>query len=127
MKGTRNKLCRRAWGWGFGQFLGVYPLLRVWLITVPPLRRVTFGKRPKSNQKVFALTFGPLAKARGSFAPGSILAQRLRFAPLLLHSLCTTASYGRCAPTPGSIPPLSLPMGPARQDQKAVLELALIV
>jgi hypothetical protein len=41
--------------------VGVYPFLRVLLVTVPPLRRVTFGKRPKSNQKVFALTFGPLA------------------------------------------------------------------
>ena len=48
--------------WGstlFDRFLGAYPLLRVLLIMVPPLRRVTFGKRPKSNQKVFALTFGP--------------------------------------------------------------------
>ncbi|CAI8897608.1 hypothetical protein EMIT0347P_40463 [Pseudomonas sp. IT-347P] len=31
--------------------LGVYPLLRVLLIRVPPLRRVTFDKRLKSNQK----------------------------------------------------------------------------
>ena len=29
----------------------VYPLFRAWRIKVPPLRRVTFGKRPKSNQK----------------------------------------------------------------------------
>jgi len=56
----------------------------------------------------------------GSFAAGSILAQRLRFASLHLHSLCPTASYGRCAPTPGSIPPLSLPTSPVdqKQDQK---------
>ena len=91
--------------------LGVYPFFWVLRLAVSPLRRVPFGKRPKRNQKVFALTFGPLAEARGSFAPGSILAQRLRFASLHLHSLCTTASYGRCAPTPGSIPPLSLPTG----------------
>ncbi|CAI8731606.1 hypothetical protein EMIT0P265_120075 [Pseudomonas zeae] len=31
--------------------LGGYPLLRVLLIRVPPLRRVTFYKRLKSNQK----------------------------------------------------------------------------
>jgi len=31
--------------------LGVYPLLRVLLIRVPPLRRVTFSWRRKSNQK----------------------------------------------------------------------------
>ncbi|CAI8894535.1 exported hypothetical protein [Pseudomonas zeae] len=31
--------------------LGVYPLLRGLLIRVPPLRRVTFYKRLKSNQK----------------------------------------------------------------------------
>ena len=30
---------------------GVYPFLRVWLITVSPLRRVTFSRRRKSNQK----------------------------------------------------------------------------
>jgi len=103
--------------------LGVYPFLRVLLVTVPPLRRVTFGKRrnagpAQSNQKVFALTFGPLAEARGSFAPGSILAQRLRFASLHLLPLCLAAPDGRCAPTPGSIPPLSLPTSPVDQDQK---------
>ena len=35
--------------------------------------------------------------------------QRLRFASLHLLSLCLAAPNGRCAPTPGSIPPLSLP------------------
>ena len=42
---------------GFG-VLGVYPLLRVLLITVPPLRRVTFSKRRKSNQKGFPPAYG---------------------------------------------------------------------
>ncbi len=71
---------------------------------------------PKSNQN--ALLLRSALAGSGSFAPGSILAQRLRFASLHLHSLCTTASYGRCAPTPGSIPPLSLPTSPVSQDQK---------
>ena len=71
---------------------------------------------PKSNQNA-----GPLRSAlagSGSFAPGPIRAQRLRFASLHLLPLCLAAPAGRCAPTPGSIPPLSLPMGPVRQDQK---------
>jgi len=54
----------------------------------------------------------------GSFAPGLIRAQRLRFASLHLLPLCLAAPDGRCAPTPGSIPPLSLPTSPVDQDQK---------
>ncbi|CAI8716618.1 hypothetical protein EMIT0P265_110050 [Pseudomonas zeae] len=74
--------------------MGEYPLLRVLLLAVPLLQRVTFGKRPKSNQKVCALTFGPLAGARGSFAPGSIRGHRFRFASLHLLSMCSTSSNG---------------------------------
>ncbi|CAI8931922.1 hypothetical protein EMIT0P260_60120 [Pseudomonas sp. IT-P260] len=48
-----------------------YPLLRVLLITVPPLRRVTFSKRRKGNPKGFTLTFGPRLGS-GSFAAGFI-------------------------------------------------------
>ena len=70
---------------------------------------------PKRNQK--ALLLRTALAGSGPFAPGSIRAQRLRFASLHLLPLCTTSSYGRCAPTPGSVPPLSLPMGPVRQDQ----------
>ncbi len=70
---------------------------------------------PKRNQK--ALLLRTALAGSGSFAPGSIPAQRLRFASLHLLPLCTTSSYGRCAPTPGSIPPLSLPMSLVRQDQ----------
>ncbi len=33
-------------------------------------------------------------------------------------SLCLAAPNGRCAPTPGSIPPLSLPTSPVDQDQE---------
>jgi hypothetical protein len=36
-------------------------------LTVPPLRRLTFGKRPKSKQKVLPLASGPTSS--GSLAP----------------------------------------------------------
>ena len=106
--------------------LGEYPLLRGLRLAVSPLRRLTFLQAPKKVSKKRLLLRSALAGS-GSFAPGSILAQRLRFASLHLHSLCTTASYGRCAPTPGSIPPLSLPTSPVDQKQDQALELALIV
>ncbi|MGF6132380.1 hypothetical protein ABIA54_001241 [Pseudomonas sp. EB276 TE3739] len=96
--------------------LGVYPFLRVLLITVPPLRRVTFFKRQKGNRK--GLLLRSALAGSGSFAAGSIRAQRLRFASLHLLPLCSTSSNGRCAPTPGSIPPLSLPTSPVDQDQE---------
>jgi len=96
--------------------LGEYPLLRVLRLAVSPLRRVTFSKRRKGNRK--GLLLRSALAGSGSFAPGLIRAQRLRFAPLHLLPLCTTASYGRCTPTPGSIPPLSLPTSPVNQDQK---------
>ncbi len=112
-------------------FWGVYPLLRVLLIRVPPLRRVTFSRRPecrprKKQPKRLAPTCGPLAGARGSFAPGLIRAQRLRFASLHLLSLCLAAPNGRCAPTPGSIPPLSFPTSPYRSRAAAELTLILL-
>ncbi len=79
-----------------------------------------FYKRLKKvSKKTLAPTYGPLAEARGSFAPGSIRAQRLRFASLHLLSLCLAAPNGRCAPPPGSIPPLSLPTSPYRSRSKA--------
>ncbi len=96
--------------------LGVYPFLRVLRIAVPPLRRVTFFKRQKGNRK--GLLLRSALAGSGSFAPGLIRAQRLRFASLHLLPLCSTSSNGRCAPTPGSIPPLSLPTSPVDQDQK---------
>jgi hypothetical protein len=39
----------------------------LFLLTVPPLRRVTFGSCPKSNQKVLPLASGPTSS--GSLAP----------------------------------------------------------
>ncbi|SDT12263.1 hypothetical protein SAMN05216579_2553 [Pseudomonas granadensis] len=70
---------------------------------------------PKRNQK--ALLLRSALAGSGPFAPGSIRAQRLRFASLHLLPLCLAAPDGRCAPTPGSIPALSLPMSLVRQDQ----------
>ena len=67
----------------------VYPLSAVVLIMVPPLRRVTFGKRrvsdhPKSNQKVLALPYGRLAKARRCPHSGTVLGAR-RDGPSMAH------------------------------------------
>jgi len=99
--------------------LGEYPLLRVLRLAVSPLRRLTFLQAPKKVSKKRLLLRSALAGS-GSFAPGLIRAQRLRFASLHLLPLCSTASNGRYAPTPGSIPPLSLPTSPVdqQQDQK---------
>jgi hypothetical protein len=96
--------------------LGVYPLLWVLRLAVSPLRRGTFSRRRKSTQK--GLLLRSALAGSGSFAAGSIRAQRLRFASLHLLPLCLAAPDGRCAPTPGSIPPLSLPTSPVDQDQK---------
>ncbi|MBB4058772.1 hypothetical protein FHY08_004789 [Pseudomonas koreensis] len=98
--------------------LGEYPFFALLRLAVSPLRRVTFFKRQKGNRK--GLLLRSALAGSGSFAPGSIRAQRLRFASLHLLPLCSTSSNGRCAPTPGSIPPLSLPTSPVdqQQDQK---------
>jgi hypothetical protein len=86
-----------------------------------------FYKRLKKvSKKTLAPTCGPLAGARGSFAAGSIRAQRLRFASLHLLSLCLAAPNGRCALSPGSIPPLSLPTSPYRSRAAAELTLILL-
>ncbi|CAI8776091.1 hypothetical protein EMIT0232MI5_160114 [Pseudomonas sp. IT-232MI5] len=73
--------------------LGEYPLLRVLLLAVSLLQRVPLANAPK-EPKVCALTFGPLAGARGSFAPASIRGHRFRFASLHLLSMCSTSSNG---------------------------------
>jgi len=95
--------------------LGVYPLLWVLRLAVSPLRRGTFSRRRKSTQK--GLLLRSALAGSGSFAAGSIRAQRLRFASLHLLPLCLAAPDGRCAPTPRSIPPLSLPTSPVDQKQ----------
>jgi hypothetical protein len=96
--------------------LGEYPFLRVRQLAVSPLRRGTFSRRRKSTQK--GLLLRSALAGSGSFAAGSIRAQRLRFASLHLLPLCLAAPDGRYAPTPGSIPPLSLPTSPVGQDQE---------
>jgi hypothetical protein len=59
------------------------------------------GKRLKKvSKKTLAPTFGPLAKARGSFAPGFIRGHRLRCASLHLLSMCSTSSNGATRPPP---------------------------
>jgi len=98
--------------------LGEYPFFAVLRLAVSPLRRVTFFRRQKGNPK--GLLLRSALAGSGSFATGLIRAQRLRFASLHLLPLCLAAPDGRCAPTPGSIPPLSLPTSPVdqKQDQK---------
>ncbi len=127
MAATNQFLCPTPfWLWGFfclgglradhaWVVLGAYPFLRVMRLAVSPLRRGTFSRRRKSTQK--GLLLRSALAGSGSFAPGSIRAQRLRFASLHLLPLCLAAPDGRCAPTPGSIPALSLPMSLVRQDQ----------
>jgi len=44
---------------GISSGFWAYPFFRVLRLMVPPLRRVTFYKRLKSNQKRFAPAFGP--------------------------------------------------------------------
>ncbi len=95
--------------------LGEYPFFAVLQLAVSPLRRVPFSDAKKEPK---GLLLRSALAGSGSFAPGSILAQRLRFASLHLLPLCLAAPDGRCAPTPGSIPPLSLPTSPVDQDQE---------
>ncbi len=122
-----------AWGcWWFKGSDGVGALAasgptRLWLFWVyirfcgcavwrfRPYGEALFPDAEKVPKKAWPLR-SALADS-GSFAPGPIRAQRLRFAALHLRPLCLAAPDGRCAPTPGSVPPLSLPMGPAWQDQ----------
>ncbi|BBP72324.1 hypothetical protein PHLH6_43280 [Pseudomonas sp. Seg1] len=106
---------------------------------VPPLRRVTFSRRRKSNQKGFTLTYGSRCGS-GSFAPGSIRGSSppVCFAapPLDVFGFAKRSLRSH----PGSIPPLSLPTGVEIKSgtranahcvewwrSRAVLELTLIV
>ena len=103
-----------------------YPLLRVLLIRVPPLRRVTFDKRLKSNQKGFTLTFGPRLGS-GSFAAGFIRGA----APTVCFAAPPLAVFGcakRSLRSHARINPSTQPSDVAGGSRsKALLELALIV
>ncbi len=83
---------------------GTYPFLRSRPLMVPPLRRVTFGKRPKSNQKVLPLrtAFAALRFPRSGvhqgastlvgFASTSIRCPRLRRGALRAIPLMNTGT-----------------------------------
>ncbi len=102
--------CRRSiardGGGGLATDLGrcTYPFLRSRPLRVPPLRRVTFGKRPKSNQKVLPLrtAFAALRFPRSGvhqgastpvgFASTSIRCPRLRRGALRAIPLMNTSA-----------------------------------
>ena len=79
--------------------LGAYPFLRVLPLAVSLLQRVPLANAPK-EPKVWAPAFGPLAGARGSFAPELIRGHRFRFASLHLLSMYSTSSNGASRPPP---------------------------
>jgi hypothetical protein len=100
-------------------FVGVYPLLRLWLLGVSPLRRLTFLQAPKKvSKKRWAPAFGPLAGARGSFVAGFIRGDRLRFAALHLLSICSTASNGAARLPPDESLHSACRRGLVDQDQE---------
>ena len=57
-------------------------------IPVPPLRRLTFGKRPKSKQKVLPLAFGPTSS--GSLAPSLLQGHAAKGHPWPIASLAAS-------------------------------------
>ncbi len=73
---------------------------------------------------LLAPDFKTIADFRRDSSP-AFTATRLRFASLYLLVMCLVSPNGRGAPTPGSIPPLSLPTGLSRS--RAAAELALIL
>ena len=103
--------------------LGAYSFLRVLLIRVPPLRRVTFSRRRKSNQKGFTLTFGPRLGS-GPFAPGFIRGA----SPPVCFAAPPLDVFG-CAKRSLRSPPAKSLHSACRRAlrSKAVLELTLIV
>ena len=73
---------------------------------------------------LLAPDFKTIADFRRDNSP-AFTAARLRFASLYLLVMCLVSPNRRGAPTPGSIPPLSLPTGLSRS--RAAAELALIL
>jgi len=78
--------------------LGAYPLLAWAGITVPLLQRVTFGKRPKSNQKVLP---HHLAPRFGSVCPNEDLEP---WAAAMGHPWPSAANPASCRVAHGSRP-----------------------
>ena len=104
----------RPCSWGFGCIsVSAGAAAGGFALTASP-----FGKRPKGT-KGLCPDVRLLAVARGSFAPGSIRGASL--------PVCFAAPpfdvfdfvERRCAPTPGSIPPFSLPTGSKIKSRRA--------
>ncbi len=83
-----------------------------------------FSNAKKSKQKTLAPACGPLAGARGSFAPGSIRAQRLRFASLHLL-LAVFGCAKRSLRSHARINPSTQPSDVARGSRSKAGELTL--
>ncbi len=110
--------------WGhFLMFLCVYPLLRVLLITVSPLRRGTFSKRRKSPKRL-APTFGPrrLGFLRCGTDPGAAAPVCFAAPPSAVFDFVERSlrSHAR-------INPSTQPSDVAGGSRSRALELALIV
>src|SRR3990167_11110532 len=87
----RHSLRIGFWSWCVS---AAYALL---LVTVPPLRRLTFGKRPKSKQKALPLASGPTAS--GSLAPSLLQGPAAKGHPWPIAALAA-----------------SMPLNPLRND-----------
>ncbi|SDT35049.1 hypothetical protein SAMN05216496_4195 [Pseudomonas sp. Z003-0.4C(8344-21)] len=103
--------------------LGAYPLLRVVLMAVSPLRRVPFSNA-KKEPKGFAPAFGPrrLGSLRSGIDPGAA-ATVCCAAPTSAVSGCARRSLRSHA----RIDPSTQPSDVAGQARSRALELALIV
>jgi hypothetical protein len=103
--------------------LGEYPLLRVWLMAVSPLRRVPFSDA-KKEPKGFAPTYGPrrLGSLRSGIDPGA--------AATVCFAAPTSAVYDfvvRSLRSHAPINPSAQPSDVAGDARSRALELALIV
>ncbi|MGF6558589.1 hypothetical protein ABIA48_004969 [Pseudomonas sp. S30_BP2TU TE3576] len=92
---------------------------------VSPLRRVPFGKRPKRNQKVSPLTYGPslrLGVPSLRHSSGGIASGRLRFD---LLSMCSASPNGAARLPPRMNAGTRPPEGAGGSKSKAAGELTL--
>jgi hypothetical protein len=86
-------------------FSGIYAAFAAFQILVPPLRRLTFGKRPKSKQKVLPLASGSRSARLPSFH------HRSRGPPRRAIPGPSRLSRHPCRSTPSTTIPLGLLMG----------------